>query len=169
MALHIRRAREADAGRLLALRRTLLSESAFLLIEPDELVATVEDERKRIVRLDAQPNCAIFVAEDDGEPVGMLGATGAAPRRQRHVTGLWLAVLKAHWGKGIASALIEHTLEWSRRSGITRVELSVQVTNLRAIDVYLRAGFRVEGVRRCSLIIDGVSVDEYTMSVVHAS
>ena len=38
------------------------------------------------------------------------------------------------------------------------------VDNLRAVQLYLRCGFVVEGLRRASLIRDGGSVDEYAMA-----
>jgi RimJ/RimL family protein N-acetyltransferase len=35
--------------------------------------------------------------------------------------------------------------------------------NLRAIGLYLRGGFQIEGCRRQALVRDGVVVDEYYM------
>jgi RimJ/RimL family protein N-acetyltransferase len=43
----------------------------------------------------------------------------------------------------------------------------VHTTNLRAIGVYLRCGFKVEGLRRSSLLVDGEYVDEYLMAVLN--
>jgi RimJ/RimL family protein N-acetyltransferase len=82
---------------------------------------------------------------------------------------LALGVAKSHWGQGIASRMLDEAVAWSVQARLKRLELTVHTTNLRAIAVYLRSGFRVEGVRRCSLRIDGQYVDEYLMSLVHAA
>ena len=166
-AFSIRRAVADDAEALLALRGLLGAETPSMLLEPSELQVDVARERTRIEWLNSRPNASLFLAEEDHSLVGMLSASGGDARRQRHTTSLALGVLRSHWGKGIATAMVQHALEWSRTSGLRRVELSVHTTNLRAIEVYLRCGFRLEGTRRCSLIIDGKYVDEYMMSVIH--
>ena len=163
----IRRAVEADAPALLALRQALFAETEFLLWEPGEFKDSVEDERARIVRLSGRPNSLCLVAESNAQLVGFLNAMGGQVNRQRHSTTLALAVLRAHWGAGIAGALLAEVLAWSRQVGLSRVELTVHTTNFRAVALYLRAGFQVEGVRRRSLLVSGRYVDEYLMSVVH--
>ncbi|MGC9972114.1 MAG: ribosomal protein S18-alanine N-acetyltransferase [Bryobacteraceae bacterium] len=53
-----------------------------------------------------------------------------------------LAVDPEHRKKGIAAALLEHTLERLRESGVRSVELMVRVDNQEAIRFYRRFGFR---------------------------
>jgi RimJ/RimL family protein N-acetyltransferase len=50
---------------------------------------------------------------------------------------------------------------------LRRIELTVHTSNQRAIDVYKRCGFQVEGVRQSSLLVDGKYVDEYLMAVIN--
>lgn len=157
---------EADAPARLALRRALFAETDFLLWEPAEFKNTSEDERARIARLTSEPNSLCLVAQSSSQLVGFLDAMGGQVNRQRHSTTLALAVLRAHWGSGIASGLLAEVLAWSKQVGIARVELTVHTTNIRAISVYLRAGFQVEGTRRRSLLVSGQYVDEYLMSIV---
>jgi RimJ/RimL family protein N-acetyltransferase len=59
---------------------------------------------------------------------------------------------------------MEHVITWSSSVELHRLELTVHTTNLRALNLYLRQGFQVEGVRRHSLRVDGQYVDEYLMS-----
>lgn len=140
-----------------------------MLLEPGELTMTAQDERSRIERLNASPNGLLIVAEMEGTGAlaGMLRAAGIDARRTRHATTIALGVARQHWGKGIASALLKHAHAWSQGSGVVRVELTVHTTNLRAIELYLRHGFVVEGVRRKSLRVDGDWADEYLMALVH--
>jgi [ribosomal protein S18]-alanine N-acetyltransferase len=53
-----------------------------------------------------------------------------------------IAVDPAARGQGAASALMESTLRRLRDAGITRLMLTVRVTNLRALRFYKRYGFR---------------------------
>ncbi len=53
-----------------------------------------------------------------------------------------VAVDPAFLGKGAASALMDSTLRRLRRRGITRFALMVKVTNLPALSLYKKFGFR---------------------------
>jgi hypothetical protein len=58
----VRRAAASDAALLLAHRRQLMEETSFMLYEPGELQKTVEQERERIIRLNARDNSMVLVA-----------------------------------------------------------------------------------------------------------
>ena len=163
----VRRAGESDAAAIIELRRALFTETSFMLWEPGEFQESVEEEAKRISRLNARDNCLMLLAEEDGHPIGTLTAYGGEPRRTRHRVTLAVGVARAHWGKGVATAMLEFTLRWSRETQLRRVELTVHTTNQRAIAAYKRYGFQVEGVRRSSLLVDGKYVDEYMMAVIN--
>lgn len=59
-----------------------------------------------------------------------------------------LGVHPQHQGVGIGSALVERALAWATTQGLMRVELNVLADNTRAISLYERFGFSVEGRRR---------------------
>jgi RimJ/RimL family protein N-acetyltransferase len=56
---------------------------------------------------------------------------------------------------------LEH---WAKGTGIRRLELTVMTHNERAVGLYKRIGFEVEGLRKDSLYVDGRYVDEYSMA-----
>ena len=157
---------EDDAAELLALRQAVFEETEYMLWEPREFKDSVDDERKRIERLNAGKNSRCLVAVADETLVGFLSAMGGSVNRLRHTTTLALGVRRSHWGRGAGSALLTEALSWSRSAGLVRVELTVHTTNQRAVALYQRHGFEVEGTRRSSLLVSGRYVDEYLMSVV---
>ena len=167
MSVEIRFATEADAGPLLALRRKIFAESNTMLFEPQEFTATIEDERLRVAHLLSVPNSTYLVAQSKGAPVGFLFALGGGPNRLKHSATIAVGVQESYAGRGIATKLVTAAIEWSSTAGLRRLELTVHTTHLRAIDVYLRCGFQVEGIRRSSLCVDGRFVDEYLMSMIH--
>jgi RimJ/RimL family protein N-acetyltransferase len=71
--------------------------------------------------------------------------------RAAHVAYLGtLAVAPEVKGSGIAAAMIEDVITRLRSAGITRVELTVEADNPRAIAFYERLGFVHEGTQRAA-------------------
>lgn len=164
--VHLRVASESDAAKLIALRRRLYEETNFLLWEPAEFKVTEVDEAKRIQRVTASGNSAIFVVEEAGELVGLASAFGGERNRNRHAATLALGLLRSHWSRGIAMQMMRALIEWAPAVGVTRLDLNVSTANLRAIALYLRCGFQIEGRKRASLLVDGQYVDDYEMALV---
>ncbi len=77
-----------------------------------------------------------------------------------------IGVVKKSWSKGIGFRLLESTIERSSCLGFTRLELSVRSDNQRAISLYKKAGFVIEGERKKSLNISGNYFDELYMAKV---
>ena len=162
----VRRAVPEDAASLVALRRTLFAETSLLLWEPAEFTSGAEDEARLIERFSERTNSLLLVALADQHMVGFLAAMGGERNRLRHSALIALGVLRAHWSKGAGSALLSEVVAWAPGAGIKRLELTVHTSNERALRLYRRHGFEVEGTRRCSLRVDGTYVDEYLMSLI---
>jgi ribosomal protein S18 acetylase RimI-like enzyme len=80
--------------------------------------------------------------------IGEIHAYALGPKVFAHVLGeLTIAVHPAHQGKGIGKALFTELLtEISvNRPDILRVELIARESNQRAIELYQKLGFRIEG------------------------
>jgi ribosomal protein S18 acetylase RimI-like enzyme len=67
-------------------------------------------------------------------------------------------------GRGLGRRLLDHLEQWAREAGITRLELTVMDHNTRALRLYQRQGYEVEGRRRNSLRVGGRYVDELAMA-----
>lgn len=164
MRARVREITEEDAEAYLGLLRQLDSETAFMLMEPGERTASVEEQRQWIRSTEELGNHTILVAEVDGELVGFLGARGGPCRRNRHCASLAMGVLKAHCGQGLGRSLLGEVERWARAQGLRRLELTVMVHNERAIQLYRGAGFAHEGTKREALVVDGRAVDEHVMA-----
>jgi len=162
----IRRAAIGDAEQLVVLRRLLFAETSLMLWEPAEFVATAADEGGFIQRLSERANCLLLVALADCKAAGFLAAMGGERNRLRHSALLVLGVLRAYWSQGVASRMLSEAIAWAPRAGIKRLELGVHTSNSRAVALYQRHGFEIEGTRRSSLRVDGVYTDDYLMSLI---
>ena len=73
-----------------------------------------------------------------------------------------VAVRQAYAGQGIATRLFEAMEAWARNRGSSH--LHVQADNHRAVALYHRLGYRVEGFHHHAVRLDGAWVDDYTMA-----
>ncbi|MDA8354376.1 MAG: GNAT family N-acetyltransferase [Firmicutes bacterium] len=162
--MQIRKIQESDARAFLHLQKGLDRETAFMLLEPGERKESVAETVQRIREILAADNSTLLLAEDRGELVGYLAAFGGRVRRNGHVVSLVVGIRQAWTGRGIGTRLLEAVEAWARQQGIHRMELTVMTHNERALALYQKAGFQIEGTRRDALRVEDTYVDEYDMS-----
>jgi RimJ/RimL family protein N-acetyltransferase len=160
----VRRVSLADAEALLGLYQVLDLETSYMMLEPGERSSCLETVRLHVLQAETCPDGTLLVAEKDGHLVGLVEACGGQYRRSRHSVHLAMGVRKDCWGLGVGRRLLDGVESWARAAGKHRLELTVMTGNERAIRLYTRAGFRVEGTRLHSLKVDGAWVDELAMA-----
>lgn len=160
----IREATPDDAADVLALRRQLDRETSFMMIEPDERTASVDDQRAELEAIAARDNATLLVADAGDRLAGLLEIDGGTFRRNRHSAGIVIGILSDFAGQGLGTRLFAAAESWAREHAIHRLELTVMIHNEAAIALYTRRGFHTEGTRRDSLLVDGAYVDEYLMA-----
>lgn len=142
----IRSAHPDDAEAALAYVRGVVEETEFFIIEPDELPATVDEERAFIQDHVDNPGKILLLAEAEGHIIGNVRLEAGAFRRIAHKGNLSLAVNKEWRGRGIGTALVRVLLEWAETHPvIEKVCLEVFADNLRAIRLYKHLGFVEQG------------------------
>jgi RimJ/RimL family protein N-acetyltransferase len=160
----IRPIEEADARAFLELSNALDAETGFRMLEPGERRTTVDEERQIIRGIRESDNDAILVAQAEGRLVGYVAALGGKYQRNRHVAVVVISVSQAHWGQGVGTRLLEALDQWARQQAVHRLELTVMVHNDRALGLYQKAGFVVEGRKRRALRVGDAYVDEFLMA-----
>lgn len=160
----IRPAGPGDAAPLLDLKLALDVETDFMMLEPGERVETVERIAQHLDEVGRRENSTILVAEERGRLLGYVEAEGGTYRRNRHAACVVIGVRQAAAGRGIGTALLRDLDDWAREHGVDRLELTVMAHNERAIALYRRCGYEVEGTRRGSLRIGGRAVDELALA-----
>ena len=101
-----------------------------------------------------------FVAESDGQAVGMASVGEAGPGRAGSVTSFW--VHPRARGKGVGDALLLATIESARAAGYGELFLWVVENNDHAQKLYQRHGFQRTGATQ--LVRPGDDRLEYEMS-----
>jgi RimJ/RimL family protein N-acetyltransferase len=159
-------ARPYDAAALLELKHQLDRETAFMMYEPDERDSPVRDLAAELARLGRSANSVILLAELADQLIGYVQLTGGSLRRSRATAYLVIGVLAHAAGRGTGTELLRQAKAWAAARGLHRLELTVMAHNTRAIRLYERMGFSVEGRRSECLLIDGRFIDELTMALL---
>jgi RimJ/RimL family protein N-acetyltransferase len=162
----IRIAGPGDAAALLRLKQRLDRETLFMLLEADERDTSVRAVADELAAVKQVENSAVIVAESGDELVGYVELTGGMFRRNRATAYLVIGVLAEASGQGVGTGLLAEAKRWAASVGVHRLELTVMAHNHRAIGLYERMGFSVEGRRSQCLAIDGRFVDELYMAVI---
>jgi GNAT superfamily N-acetyltransferase len=103
---------------------------------------------------------ARFVAEVDGEVVGVVGAGAGEFSGSAALTSLW--VDPRFRGRGVGSALVAAVEEWARSQHLNQVVLWVTEVNRTAERLYEHLGFTRTG--RVSEVRPGEPAVEHEMS-----
>lgn len=138
----IRKSRPADAAGVLALYRAVAAVPGGIARTPTEVTDSF------VNGFTGNDSYLQFVFEEDGQLLGEIHAAPMGIAAFGHVVGdLTIAVAPQGQGKGIGRGLFQALLDHITREmpHITRVELFVRESNLRAQQLYRSLGFVEEG------------------------
>ena len=140
MTLSIRQAKIEDAPFIARAAQEIAQEPGYFCSLPSEI--SEEKVRQTIESLQG----GYLVAEKEGHIVGHAFLETFPLQSLRHVAQLNIGVHKGFWEQGIGTQLLEKLITWARQSGtVEKIELNVRASNTRAIALYKKLGFYVEG------------------------
>ncbi|WP_373428147.1 GNAT family N-acetyltransferase [Neobacillus niacini] len=141
----IRSAMEKDAKGLSQVRVQVDGETENLDREQGEAYID-ESGFKKVINEDTERSNHLFlIAEVNDRIVGFSRCEGNQLKRSSHKVEFGVCVLKDYWGYGIGGKLLEQSIQWADESGIKKISLKVLETNDKAIKLYQKYGFEVEG------------------------
>lgn len=143
-------------------------------------VGVVARERRYLGLIDAPPlagsikfieniianDWPLFVAVADGRIVGWCDISRMTKPGTEHCGVLGMGLLPAWRGQGLGRRLADTALAKAAAIGLERVQLDVYADNARAIALYEKLGFVLEGKRRRARKLDGVYTDILMMAIL---
>jgi ribosomal protein S18 acetylase RimI-like enzyme len=133
---------KADGHAALEQFRRAHEETDFLLTYTDEITFTPEEEGDFLQKKADSDNEIEILAVIDGRIVGTAGIEQLSPRAKlRHRCDFGISIDRACWGLGIGRALTEACIECAKTAGYDQIELEVVAENVRAYEMYRRAGY----------------------------
>jgi len=156
----------SDAAKFLDLWDALDSETEFMLFEPSERKATLDAQKSRLANANASDNVQIYVVEDvkKGLLAGFCAGSRTSNFRDRHSLHIVVGIRQAYTGRRFGFALLSELEKWASDHEVSRLELSVMVTNTNAIALYKKLGFKIEGTKSNAVFLKSGFVDEYIMA-----
>lgn len=159
MNIVVRRAKASDAE---AVKNIYEQENAYssTLQLPHPSLALWE---KRMAN--TADNVFVYVALIGDEVVGNLGFEVCTSPRRRHVGSFGMGVRDDMQGKGVGSALLSTVIDLADNwLNLKRIELTVYADNVRAVNLYKKHGFAIEGESPAYAFRNGDYVSAYHMA-----
>jgi putative acetyltransferase len=82
----------------------------------------------------------------------------------RHKAELGLTIHDDYQNLGVGTALLNHMLIIAKTKNLTKVTLTVNCTNKRALHLYKKAGFEIEGTLHKEMFYNNKYLDEYRLA-----
>lgn len=146
-------------ARALAMERTPFNPATL------EEVRTLDQQRATLQELLADPRVFLLVATKNGKFVGEASLRAYSRYRATdHVRVFGIGLAEEVRGRGLGKKMTRAMLDWADAQGVVRVELQVYADNARAIALYEKMGFVVEGTRRKVIRRGDTLLDELLMA-----
>ena len=107
----------------------------------------------------------ILLAKCDGVVVGFLGLWRLDAYMQ-HVATIGVSVDPCYWGKGVGTALVRSAINLAKRKEYKRLEIETLAENAHMRQLAVRAGFKLESVRKNRVMRNGSYFDEVAYSLL---
>ena len=157
----IRRPEEGDAEMLLEYLKVTSGETPYMIREPEEVQASLEEEAEFIRKNREDPRALMLSAFVDGRLAGSCSfGCGSERIRMRHRCTVGISLYREFWGMGIGTALLGEVLAGAKAAGYEQAELEAVSANEPAIALYRKFGFETTGtVPRAFRYGDGTYAD----------
>ncbi|WP_410512250.1 GNAT family N-acetyltransferase [Paenibacillus sp. BR2-3] len=102
---------------------------------------------EQMIETDTENSRNLFlVAAVQDRIVGFSRCEGNDLNRLSHKIEFGICVLKEFWGYGIGNNLLKESISWADSNNIKKITLHVLESNDKAIKLYKKLGFEIEGL-----------------------
>lgn len=146
LAYTIRSAAETDAEQLSKIRVRIDGETENMDREAGEGFIDKVGFQK-IIKADSEEMQNLFlVVEVHNQIVGFSRCEGSNLKRLAHKVEFGVCILREFWGYGMGKKLLQQSIQWADENEVKKISLQVLETNEKAIQLYKKLGFEVEGI-----------------------
>ena len=157
----------AGYDEILLLMGKIADETNALPFTSKDMGININSMKKYIQALNKEPNAVYLAAYQGAKPVGFGYLEGGKRARTYHAATLGIGVLEAFSDRGIGSRLLAEIISVAYASeNIAKIDLQVRKDNLKAIRLYKKFGFEVEGMSKRALFINGEFFDYINMGKI---
>ncbi|TYR81507.1 GNAT family N-acetyltransferase [Priestia megaterium] len=163
----IRKALKEDAAAMIAFYNAVAGETDFLSFGKNEFVMSLEEYERFIESACPENNAILIIATIDDEIASIASITSNQKKRYKHVGTLGIVIAEKYCGLGLGRKLMEELIDWAKlNETTTKIDLVTREDNARAIELYKKVGFEVEGRLRNDCYSNGVYYDTIVMGLL---
>jgi len=108
-----------------------------------------------------------LVALEEGKKiVGLAYLLVPKSKSKAHNATLGIVISEGYRGKGIGTLLTRAIKVYAKALGLSKISLEVDSDNEPAIKLYLKQGFKIEGVLKCEERVNDRLIDVYRMGLL---
>jgi RimJ/RimL family protein N-acetyltransferase len=141
-------------------------ETDHLTFGLNEFPYSVAEEEIIIAECLNNNKCLMLVGKINEEIIAQLFLDISPNPRLSHIANLGVSVSKKYWGLSIGAEMIVSALQWARENNICKVQLQVRTDNTRAVALYKKLGFVIEGTLSHSIKVNTIYFDDYIMGLI---
>jgi RimJ/RimL family protein N-acetyltransferase len=153
----IREAAKKDAKFMIDYYNVVAGETDFLSFGENEFIKNLTDYEGFLDATVKEDNSIILLVEFDNKIIGIASINSSPKARFKHVGELGIVISQQYCGLGLGTKIMNYLIEWANSNGITKkISLVTNENNYRAIELYKKVGFEVEGILKKDNYINGV-------------
>lgn len=163
----IREAKKCDARGIIEFYDIVTSETTYISYAEGEYNLSIEQQEQMIKEFNDSENDTIVLAVIDSKIVGLGKISSHEKLKARHVGVLAIAIRQEYCNLGIGKIIMDYLIDWCKSNKVTKkISLSVRRDNSRAIKVYEKCGFEIEGILKNERHLDGEFFDIVVMGLM---
>lgn len=162
----VRSIAKGEGADFLAMQKQLDTESNYMLLLPEERTTTAEESEQFVEGILAQDDFLFVALDDNGKIAGYILAEQGIPKKISLSAYIVIGLQQSIQRKGIGTIFFHELNKWAHRKKLKRLELTVIAENTGAVALYKKAGFEIEGTKKCAIFQEGAFLDEYYMSKI---
>lgn len=165
LTLTISQASTNDASQIVDFLNSVAGETDYLTFGENEFPFSVQEEEAIIKECLEKNLCLMLVGKIENEIVSQLFLQRSSKPRVAHIGDIGISVSKKYWRLSIGKHMMLAAIDWAKNNDVTKLQLQVRTDNERAVQLYKKLGFVIEGTLTWAIKIDGAYFDEYSMGL----
>ena len=163
----LREAIREDAQNIIDFYNLVGAETTYLSFGADEYKVSLEQQESMIESTNSSDNNFMILALVDKKIIGIGTISSNQKKKGKHVGILGIVITEKYCDLGLGKIMMDYLINWCRNNNITtKISLSVREDNPRAIALYKKCGFEVEGILKNETYIDGEFFNIVCMGMV---
>ena len=163
----ISQATKEDAELMIDFYNVVGGETDFLSFGKNQFIKNLIEYEGFLETTKEEANSIILIAKIDDKIIGIASINSSSKDRFKHVGEFGIVIVKQYCGLGLGKKIMDYLVEWSKSNGITKkISLVTNENNYRAIDLYKKVGFEVEGILKKDNYVNGIYSNSIMMGLI---